>query len=318
MDHFCDTCFYATIGFKVANHPSNGNLGPVRFALCVGFAGSSPASEPTHMEGADRPAQILRFAEAGETGAAVSMPQVRMRRMRLLVHGTRHVRGAPHCASVRGLTPSLSHSRCAPQASGLKIKTVIANLTIPADAPTPRESTSYHVLAATQDICDMIAKTAGRMTELFASWDKDCNGFVDKKEFRAACNALGVTYPNSIIDAVFDVFDEDRTGQLDHHELVRVARRAAFERGFIPKRESAPPTVLRKLDMYWARRNRLHMEAHEHEVSRLREAEENARQRSLDERRDERRSVLHSKRERAREQAIGSGLRSNPPALGSV
>jgi len=151
----------------------------------------------------------------------------------------------------------------------------------------------------------MIAKTAGRMTELFASWDKDCNGFVDKKEFRAACNALGVTYPNSIIDAVFDVFDEDRTGQLDHHELVRVARRAAFERGFIPKRESAPPTVLRKLDMYWARRNRLHMEAHEHEVSRLREAEENARQRSLDERRDERRSVLHSKRERAREQAIG-------------
>ena len=51
---------------------------------------------------------------------------------------------------------------------------------------------------------------------------------------------------------------------------MRKARKAAFERGFIPRKEGPAPNAFRKLDAYWARRNRMHMEDYAQQVQRPR------------------------------------------------
>ena len=134
--------------------------------------------------------------------------------------------------------------------------------------PTPHASKM--LLVATQEICDLFARLASKVSQLFRDWDLDGNGLIDKKEFRAACVSLGVSFPRDIVDGVFDILDDDGSGTIDHGELVRKARKAAFERGFIPRKEGPAPNAFRKLDAYWARRNRMHMEDYAQQVQRPR------------------------------------------------
>ncbi|KOO34014.1 hypothetical protein Ctob_013148 [Chrysochromulina tobinii] len=144
------------------------------------------------------------------------------------------------------------------------------------EAPSPNviipaipEGPSKNVLQATQDVCDHLARMAGRVSDLFDMFDVDKNGLIDKKEFRAACLHVGITYPPDVIDQVFALLDEDGSGSLEHMEVIRTARRAAFERGFVPRVPPKPPAHQRRLNAYWARRNRMHMEAHEESVRKI-------------------------------------------------
>lgn len=171
---------------------------------------------------------------------------------------------------------------------------------------TPRqdEGPSEAVLQATQDVCDHLSRMATRVSDLFDEFDIDKNGRIDKREFRSACLSLGITYPAAVLDQVFDLLDDDRSGQLEHNELVRKARRAAFDRGFMPRRVAKPPATQRRIDAYWARRNRMHMEAHEQSVVRETQKAEERWQQALEKRREEAISTLRTKHETSRQQGL--------------
>ncbi len=167
------------------------------------------------------------------------------------------------------MAASSSGSSFVPGLPALRARPVMI---ISEDAPSTTTGTPRHTgpdanaLQAAQDVCDHLARMASRVADLFDEYDADKNGLIDRREFRAACLSLGITYPAAVIDQVFALLDEDGSGQLEHNEVVRKARRAAFERGFVPRRVPQPPAPQRRLDAYWARRNRMHMEAHEQQV----------------------------------------------------
>jgi len=180
------------------------------------------------------------------------------------------------------------------------------------EAPSPNviipaipEGPSKNVLQATQDVCDHLARMAGRVSDLFDMFDVDKNGLIDKKEFRAACLHVGITYPPDVIDQVFALLDEDGSGSLEHMEVIRTARRAAFERGFVPRVPPKPPAHQRRLNAYWARRNRMHMEAHEESVRKIEAQDEAMRQQWVDHKRHEDRAKLATKHERQRQMGLG-------------
>ena len=112
--------------------------------------------------------------------------------------------------------------------------------------------------------CHVPCFSSSQVMELLNQWDTDRNGLIDKKEFRDACRAMGMNgVSREVLDSLFDFFDDDGSGNLEYREIVMKARRAAFSRGFIPKREAPEPTVARKLDAYWQRRNTRHMQKYE-------------------------------------------------------
>lgn len=166
----------------------------------------------------------------------------------------------------------------------------------------PGEGAPGSVEAAFQQTCDILAQSASKVEQLLIEWDTDKNGLIDKKEFRNACRAMGVLFDRAVLDQLFDRFDDDGSGNLDHRELVMKARRAAFAKGFIPKSEAPKPTPVRKLQMYWDRRNRLTMEKHIAMVEARETAANQRRRERLDEHRADLRRTLGEKRNAARQQ----------------
>ena len=77
---------------------------------------------------------------------------------------------------------------------------------------------------AMQQACDMLVQNATRVTELLNSWDLDHNGLISKKEFRIGCQMMGLLFPKEVLEALFEHFDNDDSGQLDHRELVMRAQ----------------------------------------------------------------------------------------------
>ena len=87
-----------------------------------------------------------------------------------------------------------------------------------------------------------LAGSLRRMLELFQEWDEDGSGTIDKAEFRRAAAALGwnkrdivsklaVEWTASdVVDAVFDEFDRDQSGQIGYHEYIRYALRAGLQK----------------------------------------------------------------------------------------
>ena len=51
-----------------------------------------------------------------------------------------------------------------------------------------------------------------KLIDLFREWDDDGNGALDKFEFRKAVAAMGFDAPKAAVDALFNSFDEDRSG----------------------------------------------------------------------------------------------------------
>ena len=65
-----------------------------------------------------------------------------------------------------------------------------------------------------------------KLVELFADWDEDGNGGLDKKEFRKGIIAMGYDAPNKDIDAIFDSMNEDGNKYLEISELNKALSKA--------------------------------------------------------------------------------------------
>ena len=63
-----------------------------------------------------------------------------------------------------------------------------------------------------------------RLIDLFREWDDDGNGALDKKELRAAVAALGYEAPRAEVDALYDAFDKDGSGEIEFKELNKELR----------------------------------------------------------------------------------------------
>ena len=75
---------------------------------------------------------------------------------------------------------------------------------------------------------EALAGMAQHVLEVLSKWDEDKSGQVNRREFRQAIKALGLTaFGTEDIDAVFDDFDTDRSGCISQTELQTHLRSAA-------------------------------------------------------------------------------------------
>lgn len=155
-----------------------------------------------------------------------------------------------------------------------------------------------------QEIADVLARNATRISDLLRQWDTDCNGLIDRYEFRAAVKYLGIYLPYETVDALFYAWDTDGSGSLDYVELMMKARRAAFDRGFVPKNTVQPRRVQDKLNEYWARKSRTMVEAHRKSVEKINEGDRVRKEESVQAERQKRRDFLREKHETRRAAAL--------------
>ena len=92
------------------------------------------------------------------------------------------------------------------------------------DAP----SVSEQIIAA-------LSRNAGKVLDLFRSWDNNADGVVTRKEFHRAMSALGLEVPKASIDEIFTGWDKDGGGQISLHELTGILRQAAATRKNVEK-----------------------------------------------------------------------------------
>ena len=82
--------------------------------------------------------------------------------------------------------------------------------------------------ATVDELRKALASRAQRAMDLFRSMDKDSDGSVTKKEFRAALPLLGFDASSTeAIDGLFDTFDADASGKVEFDELHRLLRQGA-------------------------------------------------------------------------------------------
>ena len=79
-------------------------------------------------------------------------------------------------------------------------------------------------------LIDALGQRLTELTDLFKHWDDDGNGTVDKAEFRAVVDALGLQFEDNVIDAVFDSYDADGSGTIEYTEYITYSLRHALAR----------------------------------------------------------------------------------------
>jgi Ca2+-binding EF-hand superfamily protein len=83
-----------------------------------------------------------------------------------------------------------------------------------ADAQAVRELLEKH-----------LSTSKARVKDIFALWDQDGNGLIDKGEFYLALMALGIDCRREVADKIFLSCDADGSGELDYNELNAALRR---------------------------------------------------------------------------------------------
>jgi hypothetical protein len=75
-----------------------------------------------------------------------------------------------------------------------------------------------------------------RIIDLLKDWDEDNSGKIERAEFRKAMATLGIgREQRAAVDKLFDSFDGDRSGEIDHGELQKVLReRVALDEALLP------------------------------------------------------------------------------------
>merc|ERR1711965_785759 len=75
-------------------------------------------------------------------------------------------------------------------------------------------------------LCDALARSSERVVDLFKKWDEDNSGKIDKREFTRAVRALGFAdISEKDAGAVFDMLDDDKSGELEYKELNLMLRK---------------------------------------------------------------------------------------------
>lgn len=69
--------------------------------------------------------------------------------------------------------------------------------------------------------------SAGRVVDLFRSWDANGDGNVSRKEFHKAMKVLGYDVGKKAIDQLFDEWDGDGGGELGLKELQRILSKSS-------------------------------------------------------------------------------------------
>jgi Ca2+-binding EF-hand superfamily protein/predicted esterase len=70
-----------------------------------------------------------------------------------------------------------------------------------------------------EQLREILKANSVKLVDLFADWDEDGNGGLDKKEFRKGIIAMGYDAPNKDIDAIFDSMNGDGNGFIEFEEL---------------------------------------------------------------------------------------------------
>lgn len=108
--------------------------------------------------------------------------------------------------------------------------------------PTPR-SHSQAAHAGASSVLAMCRKALAadlrRTVDLFRAWDSDGSGMIDKREFGLALGSLVPDASPEVCNALFDVFDVDRSGTLEYYEIhqkLRAGGRGAQRKQMAPQR----------------------------------------------------------------------------------
>ena len=86
---------------------------------------------------------------------------------------------------------------------------------------------SPSALPISEQIINALTANAGKVLDLFRSWDVNGDGKVTRKEFHTSMKKLGLEVPKLVIDNVFDGWDKDGGGELSLPELTTTLRAAA-------------------------------------------------------------------------------------------
>jgi len=82
------------------------------------------------------------------------------------------------------------------------------------------------VLSGEGPLSDQLAEAlranAGRVLDLFRSWDANGDGEVSRAEFHKAVPALGLDVPKTDVDQLFNTWDKDGGGSLAYRELKKI------------------------------------------------------------------------------------------------
>ena len=72
-----------------------------------------------------------------------------------------------------------------------------------------------------------LKKSNTRVLDLFREFDSSQDGKISKKEFREAFAIMGPDFPAHVVDETFDLFDPDKSGEIEFAELDKFLRRAS-------------------------------------------------------------------------------------------
>ncbi|KAL1510222.1 hypothetical protein AB1Y20_006549 [Prymnesium parvum] len=83
-----------------------------------------------------------------------------------------------------------------------------------------RDMSSPHIM-----LQDSLVAHAARAMEMFKAWDVDGDGIISCKEFQQGIHELGIVAPRDELKNLFDMFDEDTSGDITFRELHALLRR---------------------------------------------------------------------------------------------
>lgn len=72
-----------------------------------------------------------------------------------------------------------------------------------------------------------LAESNTRVLDLFREWDGDNDGRISKKDFRVGFTKMAPDFPKDVVDATFDSFDPDGSGEIEFNELDKFLRKRA-------------------------------------------------------------------------------------------
>lgn len=75
------------------------------------------------------------------------------------------------------------------------------------------------IQAVKSTIAQYLSDSFSRVRDLFAAWDVDQSGTIDRDEFYSALLALGIDCSRIVANEVFDSVDVDRSDSIDYSEL---------------------------------------------------------------------------------------------------